>query len=146
METPQLKVGRMVLAEQAQRTFVVTTEQGHTKENLLNPNYWTHFAREFQPYDEIKVRCDDESYYGTLLVVACDRTWAKVVALNWISIGEDVKVPETDEYELKFGGPYLLWRVIRKKDGGVLKEKCRTKKEAADWMHDYIKTAGKAAA
>lgn len=141
-----LNPSRMTGAEFAHASYMATVEQGHTKEDLLNPNFWAHVAQKLRPYDEIKVRCDDDSFYATFLVLARDNTWAKLALISWTNLEDDVKTAIPDEYEIKLRGAYLKHCVIRKKDGTVIKEQCQTKKEAAEWLESYIATTGKKAA
>ena len=37
---------------------------------ILHPDFWGHIAAKLRPYDEIKVRCDDGTFYAQLLVLA----------------------------------------------------------------------------
>lgn len=144
----QLNPARLSLFEHTNTAYLATVETGTTEKDLLNPNFWSHIAPKLRPYDEIRVCCDDGSFYVTLLVVSCDRTWAKVKVKKdgWMNLEDETNVPENSEYEIKWGGPYLKFRVIRKKDGGVLRDKLQTKKEASDWLEGHIGTTGKAAA
>lgn len=139
----QLGPARIQGHEFALNVWVVTVEAGTTIEQMESRDYWAHVANKLRPYDEIKVRSDDGAFYAHFLVLACDRTWAQVHRLSYhdlLPAAAKAEIP--DEYEIKWGGPYLLHRVIRKSDKAVLKENFQTKLDAMQWLDEYRKTVG----
>lgn len=138
---------RFQLAEHARNVYVITVEENQKKEDVMNPDYWAHIAGKLRQYDEIMVRSDVGAFYGHLLVVACERTWAKTAVLSWVVLEEgNVSEQEPTDYRVEYKGPYKKFCVIRVEDSALLKDEIQTKKEANQWVEDYRITVGKKAA
>ena len=143
--------GRVKLAQSARNHWVVTVEQGTTREDLRRPEFWSLKAKDFRPYDILEVRCDDGSYFAEYLVKSADRAWAIVHELRWeplgtqdVSLTEAQAVEQRNRYTVAYRGPHLL-HCIERKDGEKverLAEKLQTKAEAAVWLENYLKTVG----
>lgn len=150
---PQVTASRFVLAEHVNTTYVVTVEGGLTKAQIIHPDFWGHVAAKLRPYDEIKVRCDDGSFYAQLLVLSAERTFARVRVLAWHDLttadvaktqAESAEKPSVTpagptDYEVRQRGPHLKWCVVRLSDSQVLREKEPTKRDAEKWLDDYLK-------
>lgn len=143
---PQINPNRIKQAEYERTVYVVTVEMGTTKEDLENPGFWAHFAAKFRPWDRLEVRCDDGSFYAEYLVLACDRVWAKVKELSYVSLTtSDISQTQAalqDGLEVKYRGPHLKHGVVRKTDGAILKEGMQTKQEAEQWLAEYRQKIG----
>ena len=149
---PQLSADRYALAEHKQRTHFVTVEHGITRAQIMHPDFWGQIARQLRPYDEIKVTCDDGTYYAMLVVLSADRTFARVHCLIWENLTTkdmaqsqgETQSPEVDtidpakNYEVKNRGPHLKWCVIRNGDGAPIREKEPTKVAAELWLREYL--------
>ena len=134
-EAPKLQPGRMQLQEHAYRLWVATSEIATTPEHLLDPAYWSNFASSMSPYDLIQVRCDDGTYWCEYLVLACDRTYAKVHPLRVISLTtQDVAATQSLAYDMGWKGPHKKFCVIRKSDGAIIHEGEQTKADALAWL------------
>lgn len=132
---------RMALAEHQRNEWVVNAEEGTTIEDIMSPGYWTHLASFFKPYDHVEVRVDTGEFLLELLVVNCDRNWAKVVCLHQHTLVKAVVDEEAPSlYEVKYKGPQLKHCVIRKSDGQVIKDSIPEKTEAFAWMRNYERT------
>lgn len=95
-EPPVLGPGRWHTQEYARMHFVVDIAQGHTKDDLLVPAYWALHAKQMTPLSLIETRAEDGSFWGLLLVLACDRTWAKVHPVLWCDLTTaDVSLTES---------------------------------------------------
>ena len=136
---------RMKEAQFVRNLWVVTAEKGTKREDLSQPDYWAHVAFQFRPYDRIEVRVDDGIYFAEFLVLACERTYAKVKELSWTSLTtKDVAMTEADNmlelYEYKYRGPHGMHSIIRKSDGAVMVEKLATQDQARAWLAEHKKT------
>lgn len=139
----QLDPSRVKQGEYERTVWVATVEQGTSRENLKDPSFWAHIANKFRPWDKLEVRADDGTFYAEFLILACDRTWARVFELNYQSLtSTDISLTQADAYELRWRGPHLKWGVIRTADNAVVKESCQTKDEAKLWMEGHIQTVG----
>lgn len=139
--SPQLNPASFISAEYECTTYVATVEQGTTLDMLLDPKFWSHVANKLRPYDEIKVRCDDGTFYGHLLVLACDRTWARVFKLTFESLtSSDISLTQAailEDYDVKFRGP-RKWSVLRKSDNAVLAEGLHAEADARTWLTTHL--------
>lgn len=148
IEAPQKKrsvfadPSRILPAEFKRHDFVLDVPPGITIEDCLEPDFWAITADKLEPYDHVEVRQEDGSWIAELLVMRCERTWAKVHLLNKYDLG-DTKVPEEIEHKhsVEWKGPHLKWAVIRRSDGAILKDRCE-KSEAIAWLRDYDRTVG----
>lgn len=140
----KVNMNRMKSGDFVRTLWVVTAEQGTTKEDIMTPSYWSHVASQFRPYDRIEVRVDDGTYFAELLILACDRTWAKVHELTFHSLTtSDVSMTqahdEMSDFDVVWKGPVNKWSVIRKSDDAVIKNKME-KDEAGKFLSNYVKT------
>lgn len=136
---------RMKEAQFVRNLWVVTAEKGTKREDLINPSFWSHVAMQFRPYDRIEVRVDDGIYFAEYLVLACERTYAKVKELSWVNLTtKDVAMTEADNmlelYEYKYRGPHGMHSILRKADGAVMVEKLATQEAARAWLVEHKKT------
>lgn len=144
MENPKgsspINPSRIKISEYERTVYVATVEMGTTREDLMNPSFWTHFASKFRPWDRLEVRCDDGSFYAEYLILACDRVWAKVHELTYVNLTtSDVSQTQAaiqDGLSVKWRGPHLKHSVLRG-DGAVLREGMQTKAEADQWLAEY---------
>lgn len=87
-EQPERKPGSPVTDDRIQESeFAYTTHIGTAYENtepsdLLATEYWAHRAAKLRPWDEIKIRANDGSWYAHLLVLESGRNWARVHMLS----------------------------------------------------------------
>lgn len=141
--------GRCKPAEVARNWWVVTVEQGVTREDLRRPEFWALVAAKFKPYDRVEARCDDGTYFAEYIVLSADRAWAKMHELRFEALGtQDVSLTEANaadirkRYEIKWRGPHLKHCVERKDGSAVerLKEGCQDQAEASQWLEEHLKT------
>lgn len=141
---PILSVDRLKGAEYERIVHVATPGAGHTREDMLRPAYWSHVSPKLKPYDRVEVRAEDGTYFGELLVLACDRTWARMYVLEWHQLStQDVSLTEavsaSSKFEVKHT-PGLRWHVVRKSDRQVMMKDGQTRDEAETWVKEYVKT------
>lgn len=142
MEDPKLNHTRMKESQYVRNIWVVTVEQGITREHLKNPSFWSHVASQFRPYDRLEVRSDNGTFFAEYLILACERTYAKVKELNWYNLTtQDVAMTEEslELYEYKYRGPHGKHSIIRKSDKAVMIEKLDTQDDARAWLVEHKK-------
>lgn len=136
-EAPKITERRYKLAEHARNVHHVTPEPGHTRAHLENPEYWAPLSRKFIPGDKVEVLAEDGSYYAELLVLACDRAWAKMHVLRWdVLTTTDVALSQADKFKVEHKGHVKKHCVIRVSDGAILFEGAHTKDVALKWLED----------
>lgn len=136
----QIYPNRMPLAETARNLWVMTCEEGTTREDINNTNYWNHVAKMLRPGDKIEVRTDESAFYAEFYVVSCGKNWAKVKELCFHDLA---KVPITDStggFEVKWKGPHRKWAVLRISDGEVVSEKHEDQETAEQAKVNLIKS------
>lgn len=140
---PVLPPTRRQYTEHANTDHTITVEPGVTIEDCIDPGFWAHIASMFSPYDEIRIRTDDGSWFARVLVSSCGRNWARVKVLEVHQLtSADVDMTQASEietHEVRFRGPLHKFCVVRKADNEVLKDGC-SKAEAYRWMSEYLKT------
>ena len=143
--------GRVKLAESARNHWVVTVEQGTTREEILKPEFWALVGKTFRPYDRVEVRSDDGTFFSEYLVLSADRAWAKVHELRWVPLGtSDVSLTlaaqaeHRQRFKVEWRGPHLKHCVERKDGANVerLKDGFADKAEAQAWLEGHLKTIG----
>lgn len=134
---------RLKLADFQRNRFLLSPEKGVDVNDLLQPAFWSHIAGKFRPYDEITVIPEDGGFYATLLVIACDRLWAKVHLLQHVDLTiarKDLPQVEIEGYAVEWKGPLAKFAAIRKSDGVVLKDLFQNQLEGWQWLDGYMKT------
>lgn len=151
LELPPRKVGMIVpnrvqLAEQGRNIHLVTVPSGQTPQDFLEPSYWGMVAKSFQPYDHVEVRCDDRTFWGLYIVLACDRTWAKLEPMIEKSLPSADDGVVHPEFTIEWKGPHLKYSVIRLSDMSVVHEGEQERRGAVAWLEGYARTIGSTAA
>jgi len=130
---------RVQLAEHARHDWVVNAEDETTIEELLDPAFWSHIAKDLTPFDHIEVRAEDCTWLAELVVVQKDRTWAIVHLLHKYDLVKSTVPIPAGNFEIKFN-PHYKWRVIRKSDGKMLQSGFNTRDEGALWLANHLKS------
>jgi hypothetical protein len=135
---PLLPPKRIQLAEYVRSTWRAVAEEGHTKEQILDPTYWAHAAQQVKRGDLIEVVNDTETFFMELYVQQVGKGFAKVIELRCIElIKEQVKEAPNNDYEVVYKGPSLRYCVVRKEDGEKVKTEME-KDEANLWLKQYL--------
>ena len=136
-ESPRARPDELKTAEFAFTTWRHHPAFGITKEHLLEPSYWAVVSRQFRPGDEIQAFAQDGTYYATFLVLASDKTYAKVHLLSYHSLTTtDVSESQAAAFEVRWKGPKLKHCVIRKADGAIIHEGAQTLDDASQWLKE----------
>lgn len=151
-EQPERKPGVPITDDRIQESeFAYTTHIGTAYENtepadLLATEYWAHRAAKLRPWDEIKIRANDGSWYAHLLVLESGRNWARVHMLSaWKLTTSEVaqtqsapKSPYAD-FRVEHMGPHAKWCVIRRSDNEKIHEGAENQDSAMKWLNERIK-------
>ncbi len=136
----KLQERSIIEVEYARKTFMVTPPAGTDLKDMLVHDYWAHVAYKLTPHDIIEIIPEDGAFYARLLVVNCQKLWAKVQVLEMHKIVDSskVKVAPTDILEPKYTGPSGKWRVVSKKNGEqVSAESFQTQDDASSWIEAH---------
>ena len=97
--------------------YWLTVEQGHTFEDLQNPDYYAHIARKLRTNTLIYANAADGSFFAMLRVVSCGDAWAKVqtIIFNGEKIASGDPTPDRALYKIDHIG--TGWRVIHRDTG-----------------------------
>jgi len=145
MEQPILNPSRFGLAEFERQDWVATAEMGIKPEDLLDPGYWAHVSARMKPFDRIEIRAEDGSWIAELLVLGCDRNWAKIHIMSAHNLtNTDVSQTQSAsiQHKVEWKGPHKKFVVIRLADSNILKEGIADKAEAYLWMREHEKVTG----
>lgn len=139
----KLLVTQIKEAEYVRRDYVVTPPQGTTMQEMLEPMYWAHVARQLRPFDRIEVRFADGKAWAELIVRVAEPLAVKVAILRHRdfeieqgkSSGPELEIP--DGYEVKHRG-LAKWSVIRLADQEVLEKGFQDRTAAIVWLHGTL--------
>jgi len=114
---------------------------GHAPDDLLQPEYWMHWARKLRPNSFVRVRAEDGSFDGELLVIQASDTWAKCVwfVFNQRAEAERAEVdqsPKRDGYKIEPNA--RGWRLIEKASGKVIAKDLPQKSDAEKRLDLYL--------
>lgn len=138
--SPQITPNRMRLAEFDRHEWVANAELGVTVEDIQDPGYWSHMAAQLKPYDHIEVRSEDGTWIAFLIVMGCDRTWAKVAIDRVLKLTtKDVSMSQAQRHSTVWKGPQHRFAVIRTSDSEIVKSGFQTKQEADSWTLEHEK-------
>jgi hypothetical protein len=129
------------LAQYVTQTYFTLIPLGHAPDDLLRPEYWMHAAKKLRPNYFIRVRAEDGSFDGELLVIQASDTWAKCVwfILNERGDGERAAAdysPQRENYKLEPNA--RGWRVIEKASGKVIAKDLPQKADAEKALDVYL--------
>jgi len=138
---PQATPTRTQLAEFQRQDWCHNASEGTTLADIQSDSYWALMAAQFKPYDRIEVRLDTGEWLAELLVLQCERTWAKVHLLKAYELTAVDDVPISNRHKVEWKGPQRKWTVIRGSDMAVVRESFASRSEANDWLSSYEKAA-----
>ena len=137
---------RVQFAEHGRNIHLVTAPAGTQPGDFLHPEYWGMVAKNFQPYDQVEVRTDDRTFWGLFLVLASDRTWAKLHPIHQVELPSAEEPAAHAEFEIEWKGPHLKYCVIRKSDRSIVHEGEQERTGAGRWLDGYVRTIGRPSA
>lgn len=140
----QLMPGTLALFESVSLLHDAVIPSDVPPDTLLDPAFWAHEAKKLAPWHEIRARSEDGSWMGRYVVVACDRTWAKVKLTEFhqlSALSGTVVAPKTvadfiAAHGWKHRGP-KGHSIVRNSDGAVLVENQPSKEAALKWLEEH---------
>lgn len=144
-KTPNaLKPSGLQDANYALKEWFCRVPPGHSRDDVLSPEYWRHVAAQLKPHNEIRVQFEDGSRWMLLLVLDCGGTWAKVKVLHDVVLDdatnkeiEQLREGGDDEYEVKYVSPALRYCVVRKADGEYIYKNGQLKEDAEKYLLQF---------
>ncbi len=141
----QAKEAELQLTEHATVRYTHSVREGTQFEELLVPEYWAHVAQKLRPHTVIEVIPEDGAYWAELLVLSCDRLWAKVFLMRHYDLQSVDADPAAvaslaDGYAVLWKGPAKKHVVLRKSDAAILQEGIQQKSDAQLWLTEHLKT------
>ena len=135
---PILDPQRMQLVEYGRQDWVATVEEGLTVKQVMDPGFWANTSALMKPYDHIEVRCEDGSWIADLVVLGCDRNWARVHLKHEYKLtSADVSLTQSVKYSIAWKGPHRQFSVIRLSDQQSIQDKFESKEAASVWLKEY---------
>lgn len=141
--TPMVSPNRVQAADHGRNVWLVTSETGDHPEDFLEASYWANVSKDFRPFDHVEVRTDDGTYWAEFLVLASDRTWAKLHLLREARLALVDEVETSPEFKVLWKGPHKKFCVIRISDSSAVHEGEQEKGQAVLWLEGYLRTIGK---
>jgi hypothetical protein len=118
------------LAEAKRRDFVVDVPEEHRREDLLDPAYWAHVARELAPFDRIEARAETSEWFSELVVVSAGRNYAVVREISHFDMTGQASAPSVEaRHTVSWKGPRKFC-VVRLKDREVISDGHHTREDA----------------
>jgi hypothetical protein len=111
---------------------------------VLDSAYWAHVAMDLSQYSRIEVLEETGAWMLDLVVIATDRTWAKVHLLNRYDLAAPTEMPVAlEKYTIDWKGPVRKFAVIRKADSQIIQEGFGSRGDATAWLagHEQVVTA-----
>lgn len=128
------------LAEHVRQTWHVTPRTGDSPKDLLDPKYWVHVSRLLKPGDKIEALPETREWYAEAIVLSAGQFGAKVAfTLDPVKLENSAETEVPEEYDIKWAGPSVKWRVTRKSDGQVIREDLQSREEATAWVKSHTK-------
>lgn len=143
---PIVVQSRVQSAEHGRNIWLVTAESSEHPEDFLQAEFYGHVAKDFRPMDRIEIITDDGQYWAELIVLTCDRTWAKVHLLREVKLQAVEQSADDGAYLVRYRGNHLKWCVIRASDKSAIREGEADKASAIAWLETYKRTVGRKAA
>ena len=139
----KLAEGDLSLMQSVQAIYTATPPVGTTKEDMMNPIFWSHVVRKLKPMFEIWAMPKDGAWYGKWLVIFADANnfQVKLKELAFYPL-EELSEPELegDPYLVKWISPPVRFGIIRKADKAVIKDRFETKEQAYAWKAQNLPT------
>ena len=125
------------------RRYFTFVPLGHTAEDLLQPEYWVHWAKRLRQNFFIDVVAEDGTFDGTLRVLQVNETWAKCVWFTYNRRDGDARVdvdysPKRDLFKIEANA--RGWRLIEKASGKVIEKDLPAKSDAEKALDVYLAT------
>lgn len=115
-----------------------TAPAGTPFSHVLKPEYWASCTKYLRTGCKIEVIPEDAGWLATLYVLRVGQGYAAVQKLTHIELDGARAQPQAPQgYEVQWRGSVIKHRVVRLKDGAVLKQGLDTLEEAHKWLSDH---------
>jgi hypothetical protein len=139
-EVGMIVPNRVQMAEGGRNVWLATAPNAEHPEDFLEPAYWGHVSKSMKPYDQVEVRTDDGTFWGLYIVLASDRTWAKLHPIHEVRL-PSAQIEQVDPaYRIEWKGPHFKYSVIRVSDNSVVHEGEQERLGATRWLDGYLRT------
>ncbi len=137
------KPTRLKEAEHERHVWICSVPPNITLDQVRQPDFWSHVGAQLRPCSRIEVMCEDMTWFAELMVISCDRLWAKTALLRFVDLTDDPapdaeRVNLANGYEVKFKGPTLKHVVMRLSDNTMVRDGIATKVEAEAWIREHV--------
>ena len=143
VQEPQLSAGKLDLLETANTIYHASIPIGVTPDDVINPRFFAIYSKQFNTFDEIRAIAEDGSWRATYIVLEADTTWVQVKQLTLDKLYYDAPVANPEEVAALVAEHDVVYRgalkhcIIRKSDGGPIKEGFPTARRAKDWLQKW---------
>lgn len=126
------------------RAFYVATAFDNTKpEDLLQPEYWAHFAQKLKLRDRIEVWANDAAWVADVVVLGATKNAADVRLLRVDYIDRYSPDGATSDhlktYDVRYRGLHSQWSVVRLSDNALVHEGEGSRAGADKWLAEHLK-------
>lgn len=145
-----LAAGRFNGAEFRRRSWFALIPADTTLDEIIHPSYWAHLAKKINIGDLIEANAEDGTFFQVFRVVGKGGDGKTLLLRQLYGYGtepevvaaaEVVAAEVSDRYEVKWGGPKALWRVIDLATKLPVASKLGTREEAAAEAYRLKQTA-----
>lgn len=133
---------RRQLAEHGRQTHIITVEDASHPEDFLDPAFWALVAKDMQLGDHVEIRDDGMTFWGEYLILAADKTWAKLHKLRESKLVPVEERSISPDYSVQYKGPHKKYCVVRKSDSSIVHEGAPDRASANVWLEGYARTVG----
>lgn len=134
--SPALRRDACKLAEYCNSTWRVVAPRGTPRARLVQSDWLSVVADQFQAYDVIHVVCEDRSFFAVLLVIEAGKGYCQVIELAYHPLpvllvsGDSLPANHTIEH----AGPEKLYIVRRLSDSVVLGDGFPSRDAAVEFL------------
>ena len=126
------------------RAFYVATAYENTlPEDLLQPEYWAHFAQNLKLRARIEVWADDAAWIAEVVVLGATKNAADVRLLRVDYIDsyqpEGAVSDHMKSYDVRYRGLHSQWSVVRLADNAIVHEGEGSRMAADKWLSEHLK-------
>lgn len=129
-----LRVDQWTYEGQQYGRHEVNPDPRNTREDLLAPEFWVNIANKLRPGGLIAAHWMDGSAFAEYYVRRKSGSYVEVHELRYVKFPGLEELPKNSPYAIEFSGPAALWRVVRKSDKHVLRDKFNDEWSAQAWL------------
>jgi hypothetical protein len=133
--------------EQAQyrrQLWLALIPAGHGEKDILQPEYYAHFAKKLRPRDRIEMMTDDGNFLYDLMVTAASDNHAQVIVLRRYDltqcrrITEEMREAGLNQFTVAWHGPGVKYGITRVSNGNRVKDGFAEKSEAENYLKGHV--------